>query len=136
MPEVPVPVWQQIAIVVVFAFLLAGLGWLLVKIFSDAIEKANATHAQTIKDINAHYANLVTQNNAQWQVYFDARSESNRLVNTQVIEKLGDLTEAVGRIGEHIISLTDKFDMHDQMERQALDSMSDKRSKLAKGKSA
>jgi len=26
-PNVPVPVWQQIGIVIVFSFLLAGLGW-------------------------------------------------------------------------------------------------------------
>lgn len=108
-PTVPVSVWEQIAVVVVFAFLLGGLGWLLMKIFSRAIA-----------DIHAHYASIVTNNNAQWQKYFDARGETEKLVNEQVIKQLEGLTNVVTR-------LVSDFDKHDQMERQALDEMSGKR---------
>lgn len=84
MPDVPVSVWEQIPVVVVFAFLLAGLGWLLVKVFSKAVA-----------EINAHYSEIVRQNNEQWQKYFDAKDENNRMVNEQVVEKLEELTKII-----------------------------------------
>lgn len=84
MPNVPVSVWEQIPVVVVFAFLLAGLGWLLVKVFSKAVA-----------EINEHYAAIVRQNNEQWQKYFDAKDESNRMVNEQVVERLEELTAVI-----------------------------------------
>lgn len=89
MPDVPVSVWEQIPVVVVFAFLLAGLGWLLVKVFSKAVA-----------EINAHYAEIVRQNNEQWQKYFDAKDESNRMINEQVVEKLEELTNAISKLVE------------------------------------
>lgn len=97
---VPMSAWDQIAVIVVFAFLLAGLGWILVKIFTKAIA-----------DINAHYAILLEKTNTQWQQYFDARSETSNLVNKQIVAQLGELTQAVG-------DLTHRFDSHDQWERQ------------------
>lgn len=112
-PEVPLSVWEQISVVVVFAFLLGGMGWLLMKVFSKAIA-----------DINAHYASIVSNNNAQWQKYFDARGETEKLVNEQVIRQLEGLTKVVTR-------LVSDFERHDQMERQALDEMAEKR-RLAK----
>jgi len=96
MPEVPVSVWEQIPVVIVFAFLLAGLGWLLVKVFSKAVA-----------EINAHYAEIVRQNNEQWQKYFDAKDESNRIVNEQVVEKLEELTNVISK-------LVDDFRDHDR----------------------
>ena len=112
-PEVPVPVWQQISIVIVFAFLLAGMGYALMKVFIKAIA-----------DINSHYASIVSNNNKQWQTYFDLRGESDKLINAQFIRQLESLTNVVTR-------LVDDFSKHDLMERQALDEMADKR-RLAK----
>lgn len=89
MPEVPVSVWEQIPVVVIFSLLLAGLGWLLVKVFS-----------KTIAEINAHYANIIRQNNEQWQRYFDAKDESNRIVNVQVVARLEELTNAISKLME------------------------------------
>ncbi len=105
MPEVPVSVWEQIPVVIVFAFLLAGLGWLLVREFSKAIA-----------DINNHYAGIVRQNNEQWQKYFDAKDENNRLVNEQVVKQLGELTHA---IRELISDLRD----HDQRIGEKIDEL-------------
>lgn len=96
MPNVPVSVWEQIPVVVIFAFLLAGLGWLLVKVFSKAVA-----------EINAHYATIVRQNNEQWQKYFDAKDENNRMVNEQVVEKLEELTNVISK-------LVDDFRDHDR----------------------
>lgn len=109
LPDVPVSVWDQIPVVVIFALLLAGLGWLLMKIFTKAIA-----------EINSHYASIVTSNNAQWQKYFDARGETDKLINEQVIRQLEGLTKIVTR-------LVADFDKHDQMERQALDEMAERR---------
>jgi hypothetical protein len=112
MPTIPVSVWDQIAVVVIFSFLLGGLGWALMKIFSKAIA-----------DINAHYALIVTHNNAQWQKYFDVRGENDKLVNEHVIKQLEGMTRIVTR-------LVSDFEKHDLMERQALDEMSGKRKLL------
>lgn len=89
MPNVPVSVWEQIPVVIVFAFLLAGLGWLLVKVFSKAVA-----------EINAHYAAIVRQNNEQWQKYFDVKDESNRMINEQVVEKLEELATVISKLVE------------------------------------
>lgn len=96
MPDVPVSVWEQIPVVIVFAFLLAGLGWLLVRVFSKAVA-----------EINAHYSEIVRQNNEQWQKYFDAKDESNRMVNKQVVEELEELTNVISR-------LVNEFHEHDR----------------------
>ena len=113
MPTVPVSVWEQIPVIVIFALLLAGIAWLMVKVFSKAIA-----------DINSHYASIIQSNNEQWQKYFDARSENYILINQKVMTQLSDLTAAIGEFHA-------EFRAHDQMERQALDSMDGKR-KLAK----
>ena len=113
LPTVPATVWEQVAVVVIFAFLLAGLGWILVKIFTTAIA-----------DVNAHYANLLKDTNMQWQKYFDARSESSNLLAEKMTLRMDQIALILGKL------VTD-FEDHDQMERQALDEMSNKR-KLAK----
>ena len=113
LPSVPLSVWDQLAVVVIFAFLLAGIGYFMVKMFSKAIA-----------DINLHYSSIVEKNNDQWQKYFDARSEIYQLVNKNVLKQMEDLTKA-------IMDLNTDFREHDRMERQALDEMAGKR-KLAK----
>ncbi len=112
-PTIPVSVWDQIAVVVIFAFLLAGISYWTVKMFSKAIA-----------DINLHYSTIVRENNEQWQKYFDARSEIYQLVNKNVLKQMEELTKA-------ITDLNSDFREHDRMERQALDEMAGKR-KLAK----
>jgi predicted PurR-regulated permease PerM len=99
MPQVPVSVWEQIAVVIVFAFLLAGLGLILVKVFAKAIS-----------EINAHYAKIVDSTNEKWQKYFDARSETNQMVNAQVISQLAGLTKAVEKLASDL-------EAHDQRSR-------------------
>lgn len=116
MPTVPVSVWDQLPVVVIFSFLLAGIAWLMVKAFSKAIA-----------DINAHYASIIQTNNEQWQKYFDARSESYQLVNENVLKQLKNLTDAIGKFH------TD-FMVHDLMERQALDEMPEKRKSAKKNR--
>lgn len=113
MPTVPVSVWEQIPVIVIFALLLAGIAWLMVKAFSKAIA-----------DINSHYSAIIQNNNEQWQKYFDARSENYRLINEKVLAQLEALTGAINEFHA-------EFQSHDQMERQALDQMSGRR-QLAK----
>jgi hypothetical protein len=81
LPNVPVSVWEQIAVVIVFAFLLAGLGWILVRLFTQAIA-----------DVNAHYARLIKDTNLQWQQYFDARAEASSLVSRQMLERMDQVS--------------------------------------------
>jgi predicted PurR-regulated permease PerM len=115
-PTVPASVWEQIAVVIVFAFLLAGLGWVLVKMF-----------ASSIAEINAHYGKIINETNQQWQRYFDARSESSNLVSQQMMTRMNEIAHILG-------GLVNDFAEHDRMERQALDSMTDKRKVLSKPK--
>lgn len=99
MPEVPVSVWEQIPVVIVFAFLLAGLGWLLVKVFSKAVA-----------EINAHYSEIVRQNNEQWQKYFDVKDENNRMINQKVVERLEELTNVIKRLADDLNAHGEKID--------------------------
>jgi len=101
-PVVPVSVWEQISVVIVFAFLLAGLAWLLMKSFS-----------KYVADINANYASIIKTSNEQWQKYFDARSDTSKLVNDQMIEKLERLTGVIQ-------GLVSDFERHDLLERRMM----------------
>lgn len=107
MPEVPVSVWEQIPVVIVFAFLLAGLGWLLVKIFSKAVAEINAHYSGIVETINRQYSDTLKQNNEQWQKYFNAKEEKNHIINQQVVERLEDLTKAIQKLMED-------FENHDR----------------------
>jgi tRNA isopentenyl-2-thiomethyl-A-37 hydroxylase MiaE len=102
-PNVPVPVWEQIAVVIVFAFLLAGLGWVLVRLFTRAIA-----------DVNAHYASLIRDNNRQWQQYFDARAEVGNLISRQMLERMDQVAGV-------LTQLSADFKTQERLERQALD---------------
>jgi predicted PurR-regulated permease PerM len=104
-PTVPVSVWDQIAVVIVFVFLLGGMGWVVVKIFTKAIA-----------DVNAHYAQLLKDTNHQWQQYFDARAESNNEISQQLTERMDQIASVLGQL------VTD-FQRHDDMERQVLGEM-------------
>ncbi|HEY3311334.1 MAG TPA: hypothetical protein VGK00_06800 [Anaerolineales bacterium] len=102
-PNVPVPVWEQIAVVIVFAFLLAGLGWVLVRLFTRAIDA-----------VNAHYVRLIKDNNQQWQQYFDARAEVSNLISRQMLERMDQLSSVLGQLAAD-------FKTRERLERQALD---------------
>lgn len=125
LPVVPVSVWDQIAIVVIFAFLMAGIGWIVVKVFSKAIADINKYYTAMVENSNTQFARSLLENNKQWQLYFDAKSESNKLIENQMIEKLSILTSV-------IVDFDSKFSQHDLMERQALDEMSGKRRLIKK----
>jgi hypothetical protein len=102
-PNIPVPVWEQIAVVIIFSFLLGGLGWGLVRLF-----------IQAIADVNAHYAALLKDSNQQWQTYFDARVESNRLVSTRMMER-------VDETARQLTELARDFDAHDRAMRESIE---------------
>jgi DNA-directed RNA polymerase specialized sigma54-like protein len=105
LPNVPVSVWEQIAVIVVFAFLLAGLGWILVKIFTGAIA-----------DVNAHYANLLKDTNMQWQKYFDARAEASNSLAEKLTVRMDEIA--------HILSvLVSDFEKHDRVEMKLIEAM-------------
>lgn len=100
LPAVPATVWEQIPVVITFALLLAGMAWLLMKVF-----------AKTIADINSHYAAVIKSNNEQWQKYIDAKQESANLITQQMMHQMEELTESIR-------DLRKDFDGHDQLERQ------------------
>jgi len=125
MPTIPESVWNQIGVVVVFAFLLAGVGWIFVKIFTGAISQMNTEHAKAISEINGHYSVLIKEANSQWQLYFDARSRNTEIIDGQIVTQLQNLTEAIRQ-------MSDRHDAHDVMVRNALDAMAEKRKPLSK----
>jgi len=127
MPTVPESVWNQIGVVVVFSFLLAGIGWLLVKIFTGAIAQLTVENAKAVAEIHNHYSALIKDSNIQWQLYFDARSKATELIDSQIVQQLKSLTEA-------ITDMSDRHERHDTMVRNALDAMASKRKTLTEQK--
>ncbi len=107
-PTVPVKVWEQLSIVVIFAFLLAGLGWILVRIFQTAIAQ-----------IHNHYAKIISDSNKQWQDYIDAKTKLSDMVSMQIVDELKLNTVA-------ITTLTSNFERHDKVEMALLDAMHEK----------
>lgn len=65
--------------------------------------------SKAVADINAHYANIIERNNSQWQMYFDARSATSKVIDDQVVDKLEKLTGVIEK-------LTDDFSKHDAVE--------------------
>lgn len=77
MVEVPVSVWEQIPIIIVFSLLMAGLGWVFTVLFSRQIDK---THEM--------YSRRLSENNEQWQKYFDSRAEGFLRVSEGLEQRL------------------------------------------------
>lgn len=86
-PNIPVPVWEQIPIVIVFSFLMAGLGWVLVRLADRSMAGVNATYTQQMRATNE-----------QWQRYFDARIESFFLVNQQMLDRMDEVARVLTRL--------------------------------------
>lgn len=80
MPQVPVSVWEQIPIIIVFSMLMAGLGWVFTKLFSRQIDK---THEM--------YSKRIEESNQQWQRYFDARAEGFLKISAEMEQRLESL---------------------------------------------
>ena len=114
--EIPTPVWEQLGVVVIFALLLSGMAWLMIKEFSKAVEK-----------ISDSYSKQAEESNKQWQQYFDAKNTKNDLINDEVIEKLTILAIEIQKV---VVAQ----DTHDTMVRSALDAMDKKRNKLSNAK--
>ena len=114
--EIPTPVWEQLGVVVIFALLLSGMAWLMIKEFSKAVEK-----------ISDSYSKQAEESNKQWQQYFDAKNAKNDLINDEVIEKLTILAIEIQKV---VVAQ----DTHDTMVRSALDAMDKKRNKLSNAK--
>lgn len=119
-PSVPTTVWEQIPVIVIFAFLLAGIGYFAFKSFTASVTEINKNYAQIVEKNNAQFSATLKDNNLLWQKYIDARAENTQLVNEQFMKQLAALTEAVR-------DLSNDFNLHDQMERQALDTLKEKR---------
>ena len=117
---IPVSVWDQIAVVIVFAILLGGMGWYGSKLFIRAIKDVSAENAKAIREINAENAKVIAEVNIQWQRYFDARSESSNQLSQELTKRMDEIAQILG-------GLVKDFSNHDQMERQALDEMAGKR---------
>jgi len=105
---IPIGVWEQISVVVVFALLLSGVGYVLVKMFTKAIA-----------DINGHYARLFADQNMSWQKYFDARSESTAMMTAKLTERMDDIAKLLS-------SLIDNHDKHDTRVQNAIDKMDER----------
>jgi CBS domain containing-hemolysin-like protein len=120
MPAVPVSVWEQIPVVVIFTLLLCALGLAMFKAFREAITDINEHYLEIVEQSNARHADSLRENNEQWQLYFNARSETTQMVNSQVVEKLEKLTAIIQK-------LVGDFDSHDRMERLALEEIPTRR---------
>ena len=105
---IPIGVWEQISVVVVFALLLSGVGYVLVKVFTKAIA-----------DINNHYARLFSDQNLSWQKYFDARSEATSLMTAKLTERMDDIANLLS-------TLISDHDKHDVRVQNAIDKMNER----------
>ena len=106
-PEIPLPIWQQISVVIIFAFLLAGLYWFIMRVTTQVFLRALA-------NLTDEFIRQLKDTNRQWQGYFDARSESAQLVNSQMLAQLKE-------VSRHLETLRADFESHDRMERGMLD---------------
>lgn len=84
MPNVPVPVWEQISIVIVFSFLIAGLGWAMFRLAGQAFENANQVFGRELSN-----------SNQQWQRYCDARLDGFNTLNQQMLDRLDEFTKVL-----------------------------------------
>jgi hypothetical protein len=87
LPTVPVPVWEQIPIVIVFSFLMAGLGWVLVRLAEKAFAGANAAYAEQLR-----------ASNEQWQRYCDARTEGFFVISKQMLDRMDEVALVLQRL--------------------------------------
>jgi len=126
MPTVPVSVWEQIPVVVIIVLLLAGIVSWMVRAFSKAVADINKHYTELVQNITAQYAESIKANNENWQKYFDARTETSKVIYDQIV---GDLE----RLAKLIEKLAMKFEKHDVLERQMLDSMGAKIAKKNQG---
>jgi len=140
MPEVPVSVWEQIPVIIVFSILLGGGAWLLVRSFTNSVSEISRTYTAAIAEINKHYAGIVDTSNKQWQMYFDAKNETSKLVADETISRISELTTSIQNMNSQMTDnhqkMVDAHEEHDMMIRGALDAMMEKREKLAKAKVA
>lgn len=121
-PDIPVPVWQQIAIVIVFAFLLIALIWVFVRILSRSTSDTTQLFVKAIAEVNQHYRSIIEQNNVQWQLYFDAKIEVTKLIDAQTVEKLRTISESLEKVTGAIDELSHQMATHEERaeQRQAL----------------
>ena len=119
---VPVTVWEQIPVIVLFSVLFVGGALMMVRAFTKAVA-----------DINAHYAAIIENNNAQWQKYFDARSATNTVVNDQMVDKLENLTAIIAQLVVDFQRHDSNFARHDAVELSMLEQMSVKRKNTPDG---
>jgi hypothetical protein len=117
---VPVTVWEQIPVIVIVALLLAGIVSWMVRAFSKAIADINRHYSELVGNITMQYAASIKENNENWQKYFDARSETSKMVYDQMVNDLA-------RLADLIEKLAAKFEKHDALERQVLGMRASKR---------
>ena len=125
--EIPITVWEQIPVVIVFALLLAGIAWIMAKIFSNSVTLMIDSFIRAIADINKHYSDLAEKNNVQWQSYINIKNEKTDAVIEELVLGFKDLSN-------ELRSLAEDHNQHDDMTRQALDEMREKRAKLMNAK--
>lgn len=132
--EIPVPVWQQLGVVIIFAMLLAGMAWLGLREFSKVTENISKSYTMQIEKITDNYAKQTESSNTQWQRYFDAKNATMDVYNSEILEKMSDLARDMTNLTTEIGKLAVSQDMHDTMVRTALDEMKDTRARLTEAK--
>ena len=75
--SIPSSIWSQLAVVLIFSVIC----YTMIKLF-----------LRGISEINSHYATMIEKINKSWQDYFDARVETAKQIDAQIVEKMARLT--------------------------------------------
>ena len=96
--DVPVSVWEQIPVIIVFTLLLVFVGKILINQFTKTIEKMETLHATMVDKLNDHYLQLIEVYDKRWQE--QVRQVNN--TNQSIIEKLKVLSDVIHSMNEDV----------------------------------
>lgn len=85
MPSVPIPTWEQAAIIILFVVLMLS--------FMAGFFALAKSILKTIQEISLQFQTFIADRDKQWQDYFEDREQSFKERNQEVVKVLQELIE-------------------------------------------
>lgn len=106
MPTVPVSVWEQMGVVVLYTVASIIVFGLLIRNFTRSIDKIEANHANVIKGLHEQYMEIIHTFEARWQ----EQAQTFSRANDQIVSKLEGLTETIEQVNKSVRRLNNRFE--------------------------
>lgn len=97
MQTVPVSVWEQMGVVVLYTFLLIVFGGLLIRYFAQTIRKIEEQHTQVVRGISDQYVAAIRT--------YDTRSQEQSVALARIVTQLEGMAGAIDRVDESVRTL-------------------------------